>query len=110
MSGIEAFLAGLGWSGVTYVCCMLFDMLAMNRAGFAYIAPRGSPTIEPKFWTGWSVRHVLLVPVSVLLQYLVRGRVEDFSPAWYVVGSIVIVYIVLFTRDLLRQVRPRDGD
>ena len=94
----------LVWSAVAYACCMLFDMLAMNRAGFAYIAPPGAPTIDPKFWIGWSVRHLLLAPIAILLQHLIRYRIEEFSFMWASVGVLAVAYLGTFVRDLLRQV------
>lgn len=107
MSGLTHIALEVLWTGTALVCCMLFDMLAMKRSGFAYIAPEGAPTIEPKFWTGWSIRHFLLVPISFLLQYLVRRQVTEISTMWVVTGCLVVCYAVFFVRDLFKQIRSR---
>lgn len=96
----------VGWTLMAYVCCMLADMVMLNRAAFAYIAPKGAPTIEPKFWNGFKARHVLLLPVAFLVQYLVRRQVADSSPLWIVLSLLAVIYSILLIRNLLEQRRP----
>jgi hypothetical protein len=85
---------------------MLLDMIILNRAAFAYIAPEGAPTIEPKFWNGFKARHVLLLPIAFLAQYLVSREVADASPLWIALGGLILVYSILLIRNLLGQRRP----
>jgi hypothetical protein len=104
--GLYGVFIEVGWTAIAYGCCMLLDMLMLNRAGFAYIEPRGAPTIEPRFWIGFKLRHVLLVPMAFLVQYLVRRRIVDMSTMWIVLGVLTIAYLTLLIRDLLGQRRP----
>ena len=95
-----------GWVVIAYICCMLLDMLTLNRAAFAYIAPEGASTIEPKFWNGFKVRHALLLPIAFLTEYLVSRQMADASPLWIALGALVLVYAILLIRNLLEQRRP----
>ena len=93
----------LVWTAFTFGCCMLFDMLAMKRTGLAWIVPEGAPPIESRVWTGWSVRHLILIPLSFCLQYVIRRH----RPVADVVGYRVhgnLLRLVLF--DLFRQIPP----
>src|SRR2546423_14545727 len=107
-SGMSALgvMREMGWAVIAYLCCMLLDMVILNRAAFAYIAPAGAPTIEPKFWNGFRSRHVLLLPIAFLIQYLLRREMADSSPLWVVLGVLALVYAVLLIRNLLEQRRP----
>jgi hypothetical protein len=96
----------IGWSVMAYVCCMALDMVMLNRAAFAYIAPKGAPTIEPKFWNGYKARHVVLLPVAFLVQYLVRREMADASPFWIVLGALILIYAILLVWNLLEQRHP----
>lgn len=96
----------LGWTVIAYTCCMLLDMVILNRAAFAYIAPEGAPTIEPKFWNGFKARHVLLLPIAFLIEYLVSRKVADASPLWILLGALALIYSILLIRNLLEQRRP----
>jgi hypothetical protein len=107
MSVVGVFISELLWTVVTFGCCMIFDMLAMKRSGLAYIAPEGAPTIESRFWVGWSIRHLILIPLSFCLQYVVRQQVAVLSAMWVVAGCLVICYGGFFMRDLFRQIRPK---
>jgi TRAP-type uncharacterized transport system fused permease subunit len=82
------------------------DMVILNRAAFAYIAPPGAPTIEPKFWNGFRPRHVLLLPIAFLVQYLVRRQMADSSPLWIALAALALIYLILLVWNLLAQRRP----
>lgn len=107
MSGIAVFMWELLWTAVTFGCCMILDMLTLNRTGMAWVVPEGAPTLEPKFWIGWSIRHLILVPLSFCLQYVIRRHIVELWPMWLVIGCLVICYLLFFFRDLFRQVRFR---
>jgi hypothetical protein len=85
---------------------MVLDMVILNRAAFAYIAPEGAPTIEPKFWNGFKLRHILLFPIASLIEYLVRREMADSSPLWIVLAALGLGYGALLIRDLLAMRRP----
>ena len=72
------------------------------------IVPEGAPPIESRVWTGWSVRHLILIPLSFCLQYVIRRHIVDPSPMWLVIGCMVICYGLFFFRDLFREIRPRN--
>lgn len=95
----------IGWTLAAYAGCMLLDMLILNRAAFAYVAPAGAGAIEPKFWNGFRMRHVLLLPIAFLVEYLVRRRMADSSPLWIAPGVLGLAYAILLIWNLLQQRR-----
>jgi hypothetical protein len=81
---------------------MAFDMGALSRIGFAYVAPAGAPTVNPRFWAGFALRHVVLIPIAVLLQYVIRNHTGLPSTEWIVLGVLAILYTGLLMYDSLR--------
>ncbi len=95
-----------GWTLIAYCCFMVLDMLMLNSAGYNYIAPKGAPDIAPRFWIGFKARHVLLLPIAFLSQYLVRRHMAEASPLWLGLGALALPYLVLFFVNILGERRP----
>jgi hypothetical protein len=102
---LSGWLSTLTWSNVTYGACMLFDMGMNYRVRLSYIVPEGTPTVERKFWTGFSPRHLVLVPIAFLIVYGGRNHTTELSPAliWFLGFSVL--YLACFFRDFFKELR-----
>ena len=86
---------------VIYNARETLNRAASQGGGGRRIAPEGAPTIEPKFWNGFKVRHALLLPITFLTEYLVSRQMADASPLWIALGALVLVYAILLIRNPL---------
>jgi len=104
---VGAYVYTAIWTVVAYVACMLFDVGAHSRVGFAVISPPWAPAVKPTFWSGLAIRHVVLAPIAFLLQDLIRRHPANSEPEWVVLAALSVVYAALLMWDLIKYyVRP----
>ncbi len=103
MSLLKEWLEICGWTILSLVICMLFDMGAKFRIENAYINPRAP--LEPTFFSGLTGRHVPLAGIGLVMPHIVRNHVSEISPSIVLLGCFLMAYGVLLTRDVYRNIK-----
>jgi hypothetical protein len=95
--------------GLAYLVCLALDAIFKFRIENSYIGSRGGVTTDPSFWSGFSVRHVVLIPLAALLQSIVRSPAEIGPMVLGSTAALTAVYLVLLLRDIYRRARAGSG-
>ncbi len=103
MSLVKEWLEICGWTILSLVVCMVFDMGAKFRIENAYINPRAP--LKPTLFSGFTARHAALAAIGLVMPYILRNHIREISPAVVLVGCLMLVYGSLLCRDVFRNIR-----
>ena len=99
----------MGWTAITFVVGMLFDMGIKYRLQLTYSAShKGSLEWTPRFGTRISVRHFFVLLMAFFIQYIHRAQKIDQSTGLIVLAVLFFVYGAFLLRDSIRDLK-RDG-
>ena len=100
---VKEWLDICGWTFLSLVVCMVFDMGAKFRIENAYINPRAPLT--PTFFSGFTGRHVPLAGIGIVMPYIVRNHIRGISPSVVLVLCLLLTYGILLGRDVFRNIQ-----
>ena len=100
---VKEWLEICGWTILSLVICMVFDMGAKFRIENAYINP-GAP-LKPTFFSGFTGRHVPLAGIGLVMPYIVRNHIREIAPTVVLAGCLLLIYGILLGRDVFRNIQ-----
>ena len=95
----------LVWILVTYLSLIILDASAHYRAGLAYVVSRKNAPNNPRFWSGFKARHLVLIPIAVLAQSVIRDDKTSSLPVLIALGVLAVIYTALVAVDAMNQRR-----
>jgi len=96
----------VGWTAITLLVGMLFDMGMKYRLQLTYSAShKGSSEWTPRFATTLSVRHLFVLLMAFFIQYIHRIQKIDQSTGLIVLAVLFLIYGAFLLRDSIRDLR-----
>ena len=86
---ILIFLVLLGW-----------DAYSQFKLQISYVPPRGQSLLDPAFRISPSLRHSILLGLSIFIQYAYRYQRENIVFSVSVFLVLFVVYYLLLARDI----------
>ncbi len=102
---LKALLVLVGWTGLTFLVCLLVDIIGRYKIQVAYVPPPGERVAPAGFGLRLRSRHVLVFLIACFVQFAHRSDRLSITADLLALSALLLPYIVLLVRDSIRDVR-----